>query len=142
MAFGSAFWSAEPEKTWAFVDTMLEKNVPFVRVADSWCQMLDTDSVASSAIDPISLVALRQSPSRDTREGRSIRKWPSDTVGPAAAYPEPPRASRDWIATTMFSLTTFVTGYGLVRHTLWYQQHSRSHLWWCPTVRPVQTFMR
>lgn len=30
MAFGSAFWSDEPEKTWAFVDTMLEKKIPFI----------------------------------------------------------------------------------------------------------------
>ncbi|KAJ3487391.1 hypothetical protein NLI96_g3558 [Meripilus lineatus] len=30
MAFGSIFWSVEPEKIWAFVDVLIEKKIPFV----------------------------------------------------------------------------------------------------------------
>ena len=30
ISFGTAFWSTTPEKIWAFVDAVMEKNIPFV----------------------------------------------------------------------------------------------------------------
>ena len=30
MSFGTVWWSKEPEKIWAVVDTLIEKGVPFV----------------------------------------------------------------------------------------------------------------
>lgn len=30
ISFGTVFWSAEPEKIWAFVDVVMEQNIPFV----------------------------------------------------------------------------------------------------------------
>ena len=30
MSFGTVWWSKEPEKIWAVVDTLIEKGIPFV----------------------------------------------------------------------------------------------------------------
>lgn len=30
MSFGTIFWSTEPEKVWAVIDTMIELGIPFV----------------------------------------------------------------------------------------------------------------
>lgn len=30
IAFGSLYWSTEPEKIWAFLDVVMEKKIPFV----------------------------------------------------------------------------------------------------------------
>lgn len=32
MSFGTFFWPTEPEKTWAFLDVLMEMNIPFVSI--------------------------------------------------------------------------------------------------------------
>lgn len=32
MSFGTAFWTDEPEKVWATIDTFIELEIPFVRL--------------------------------------------------------------------------------------------------------------
>lgn len=85
MAFGSAFWSDEPEKTWAFVDTMLEKKIPFVC---QWISLSTPPGVLTHRIDHVPFFAIRASAPRDASQSRRVRAGHSHTLGAPTIHSE------------------------------------------------------